>query len=471
MSSYKVPLYTRNPEEGSIEYLAPKESLASTVGFFSFTFYIRDLISGERTPKQADFYLKGMNYYRMMLDKKPFDNWKILIYTDKFSYDQLVKTQTIDLSTISNQMKRSDIKTIQEYSSTLLNNASIVFAIVTWPKHQRRKGVPQINGGVLRSLRSRAPFDFPDKFVFIRDADTFFEGRLKQLDFGGLHVTPTGNYNEVGHQRVKNKFRDNIYNWEKTFLEKIPEIQDSMRQRSLLIIGTGQAGLSNIVYKRPWHSNELTGKDAPFGIFAGLVSVTPGVPVYQDKRAWDDFVDYVNGRSIRNEEHPTSMLETKYKDARLYSSGVSTREPINAEAFEKYKKERINAFPNRGIGELRIGELEKNIYYYFSNNHKDHRIGRDEQLYLFIIMPRALDNLFILKADLDDITLPEIDFDFNAARQREYREAAAGEFRPVRVEEAAASETNFTLGTGWGGTRKQKKHRGTRKRKTRGSKK
>lgn len=469
MPSYKVSLYTRNPEEGNIEYLASRDSLEATTGFFSFSFYIRDKISGERTPKGADLYLKGMNYYRMMLDTAPFDTWKLLIYTDEFSYTQLVNLQTIDTSTIKTQSMRDELISIKQYSAPLLNNSSVIFAIVKWPQHQRRKGVPQINGGVLRSLRSRAPFDFPDKFIFIRDADTFFEGHLKQLDYAGLYRTPNDEYNEESHQKVKNKFRDNVYTWEKTFLEKIPEIRASMKKEPVLIVGTGQAGRYNSLYKRPWHSNELTGKDAPFGIFAGLVSVTPGVPVYQDMRAWDDFVDYVNGRSIRNEEHPTSMLESAYKNVRGYS-GVPRSDPINAEAFEKYKKNSINTFKNKAIGEERIRELEKNIFYYFSNNDKIHRIGRDEQLYLFVIMPRSLENLFIFKAGLDQLYPPDVDFDFNEVRQREYRAALEGDFKSA-VADKAVGNPFALLSRGEGGTRKQRKRRAGGKRKTRGSKK
>lgn len=444
--SYKVPLYSRDPEEGSIEYLAKKTVLDSTDGFFSFSFYMRDPISRETTPKQSDLYLKGMSYYQKILGKAPFTNWKLLIYTDGFTYKKLQTLQTLDISTLP-RSTRYNVQELKEYSSPLITNPNVIFAIVTWPKHQRRKSLAQINGGVLRSLRSRAPFDFPTKYVFIRDADTFFDDYLKELDYAGRYVNASGEHDPDVWQAAKNGFRDTLYTWEKGFFEKIPTIQAATTEKSVLIIGTGEAGFgaSGHVYKRPWHSNELLQKNAPFGVFAGLISVTPGVPVYQDMKAWDDFVEYINGRSRRNEEHPTSKFKEQYYRDR--GKSTSRSEPIDDENFAKYRQSRIDEYKNKAVGQQNISEIEKNIYYFFSNNADIHRIGRDEQLYLFIIMPRALNNLFIFKADLGDSTPPAVNLPFNTKYKGIYQAAVNAEFTPEKK----------------GGTRKQKRKGSTRK--------
>jgi hypothetical protein len=442
--TYKVPITTKNPEEGSIEYMAPKEALDEAEGFFSFTFYIRATWS---EGKDNYLYLKGMDYYRKILSDPPFSTWKLIIFTDVYTYREIQEIKSLNLETIKDQMERRSVELMKEYFILLTEDPKVIFAVVNWPRHQRRKEIPQINGGALRPFRSRLPFDFPTKYVFIRDADTFFEGSLKELGYGGLYRTPEGEYNKEGHNKVKREFGEFLYKWETHFYNLLPSIQERVKQKGLLIVGSGRAGFHTNKYKRDWHSNELLGKDAPFGVFAGFVNITPGVPVFQTYSAWDDFIEYVDARSVRNNNHPKSKLNLEYLARRMYRNGTPKSTPINKENLITYRKTKVDKFLNKMKGEEYVLGMEKELYYNFSNNNSINRIGRDEQLYLFTLMPRAFDNLFIFRIDLDDKDFPKVNFDYDDMMKSEYK---------------AALNTGFQKSKG--GTRKKKRtQRKTRK--------
>lgn len=444
--SYKVPLKTTDPSEGSITYMASRASLEAAEGFFSFTYYIRDSGPGKDTP----LYLKGISYYSKLLGRGPFTNWKIVLFTDIYSYKEIERIKGIDLSTIISQHDRYSVQLKQQYYNSITSNPNIVFAIVDWPKHERRRGVPQINGGALRPLRSRLPFDFPNKYVFIRDADTFFEHALQALDFGGLYRTEQGEYDKEGHNAAKEKFGNFLYEWETKFFESIPAIQERLQKKEVLIIGTGtphKSVLKTVVvtYKRVWHSNELLNKDSPLGVFAGLVGITPGIPVFQDYSAWNDFIDYVDARSVKSTT-TQSKLEKNYILNRAYKNSIPSATPIDAEKYLTYRKERVNRFTNKAQGEEQIKKLEEELFHSFSNNGDPHSIGRDEQLYLFILMPRSFDNLFMFGLEYDVEELPVLNFDDDDLLKKTYKEALNAGFKK-----------------GKGGTRKRKQQRKTRK--------
>lgn len=417
--SYTVPLYSKDPSEGSIEYKASKGVLMAATGLFSFTFYMRDNILGERTTKGTDLYLKGLHYYRQILSKEPFNTWKLLIYTDKYTYTQLHELQTLDISTLY-RSKQEELRILQRYSGYLLGDPNVIFAVVDWPRHQKRMGRPSVNGPALRPMRSRAPFDFPDKYVFIRDADTTWDGRLTRLNFGGLYRTENDRYNENAHEAAKQEFVDDLRIWEASLLTTIPTIQEYMKTKGVMIVGTGSTSLYERMYKRQWHSNELEDKDSPLGIFAGYVSVTPGVPVYRDLRAWDEFIEYMNLRSVRINTMGKSMFERSYseKDERL-----------SAENIAKLYNERLEKFKNKEHGAKVLKEMIENVYYPFSNNEKIHSIGRDEQLYLFILMPKSLDNLFIYHYKLGNSENASIDVEYDKEMKAMYIDALTKGFK------------------------------------------
>jgi hypothetical protein len=439
--SYTVPLYSKDPREGFIEYRAPREILMAVPGFFSFTFYIRDNILGEHTTKATDLYLKGLHYYRQILSKEPFSGWKLLIYTDKYTYVQLHELHTLDISTLS-RSKQDELKILQKYSKYLLEDPNVIFAVVDWPRHQRRMGRPSVNGPALRPMRSRAPFDFPDKYVFIRDADTTWDGRLTRLNFGGLYRTENDKYNEKAHEEAKREFVDDLHKWEASLFTTIPKIQKYMKTEGVLIVGTGSASLYENIYKRQWHSNELEDKDSPLGIFAGYVTVTPGVPVYRDLKAWDEFIEYMNLRSVRNNTMGKSMFERSYSE---------TKDRLSAENIAKLYNERLGKFKNKEYGAKVLKEMLENVYYPFSNNEKIHSIGRDEQLYLFILMPKSLDHLFIYHYKLGDSEDASVDVDYDKKMKATYIDALEKGFKNPKK--------------GGRQTRKQKnrKYKGTRK--------
>ena len=362
---WQVPVDSRAPEEGTITYLQEESELKKAKGFFSFSYYSHNKLLGQQgrdkgASEGASIYIWGMYLYTKLLEEPAFCGWKILIYTDQYTYEKLSAVPA----------DSRDYSQIQE----LKRNLNVIFAIINWDRHSRVE--KKINGGVLRTFRARAPFDFPDKSIFIRDADTFFEkmvGRLKQPPqyFGGINEFLA--YLKMVIKEIKE--------WEVGYLTTIQEIQTRLG-KPLLIVGTGSnlivgfkgSSTNKTLYKQKYHDNEVTGIELPFGIFAGLVSVLPGVPIYQDMNVWNECVDYLNTRSVKGN------LITK----------------------------------------------ANNTYHQFSDNDRIESIGRDEQMYLYILMRLSKDNLFIYDIDLGDLTVPtpeSIDIRFHEFNLARYKKA------------------------------------------------
>ena len=412
-----VPLYTKDPSEGIIEYPAHPDHLNSFDGFFSFTFYMRDSFAGvEKTTKQSNLYLHGLALYTTFLQAKPFTNWAILVYTDEYTVNEMETILKRDPSKV-HAMERREFIQVQKLLNALRSNVRVFFVKVTWPKHQRRLALPQVNGPILRPFRSRAPFDFPTKYVFIRDADTLFEDKLRST------FEPLPYMSQEEFLAQKDIFAGELFLWEARMLSLMPTIQEYLHGNPPLVVGTGsnERGSPSTIYKKRWHSNEVLGKNAPFGIFAGFVNVAPGVPLYRSKDAWDEFVEFVNGRSIRIMNSPSSALENNYKEAK----GIMDK-------LLPIPKANLTSYANRELSAQRKKYLEENILYRFSNNMKDQKIGRDEQLYLFLLMPKAIDNLFIFKQSLFDNSLPKLDLDYHERLMGIYTEALATNFKPTK---------------------------------------
>lgn len=240
-------------------------------------------------------------------------------------------------------------------------------------------------------------------------------------------------------------------------LELMPTIQTYLKGNPPLVVSTGNASLGlwaakNNFYKRDWHSNELTGKNSPFGIFAGFVNVAPNVPLYSTPLAWDEFVDYMNTHSRRLNEMPSSAWETNYRASKYIKDPFQVIEKKNLNAYKEERlKNKVSPYKERIL--QRIAAQEANVLFRFSDNNKSpHLIGRDEQLYLFLLMPKALDNLFIFKQDLGDESPPKLDLDYHERLIREYKAAVERNFAPVPVNAAPSK------GVGWGGRRKTRRN-------------
>jgi len=137
---WQVPIYSKAPEDGIITYLQDETTLKTAKinktengkntpipvdGYFSFSYYNHDKIKGQNWgDKGTSIYIWGLYVYMKLLEKEPFQTWKILIYTDEYTYDKLKRVA---------QQSTPDSERIQ----ALLTSTKVVFAIVTWDRHMR----------------------------------------------------------------------------------------------------------------------------------------------------------------------------------------------------------------------------------------------------------------------------------------------------------------------------------------------
>jgi hypothetical protein len=459
---FQVPLHSKKPEEGSIDYLFDRSDIDKADGLFSFTFYLENYI------EQGLLYILGIYIYSQILKlsfdsgENPFSKWKILIYTDRYSYEKL-KTIYVENNSVEKlknlpmheifYVERGKLaeKEAQKYLGLLFHNPAVLFAIVTWPSQMRQKKSGKVNGYALRPFRSRAPFDFPTKVIFIRDADTLFQRSIQILE--NKLTDPSKRKNtyyysfrlsgiasedviENSEKTVTPYFKNlimKIGQWEKDFYTEIPTIQTFLGKPPL-IVGAGTIS-SGEFYLKNWHANELLGKKAPFGIFAGFVNVVPGNPLFQTVDAWDEFLDYQTARSYpiqkasqfqltysvftpeEEEKKTKNLLENWEETSKLFGfKGNQLEQNV------KQKREEYNVMKKN---------ILENIY---SNNLRRERIGRDEQLYLFIFLPKILDSLYFYKIHLSDS--PDEDhkanYNFHERRKSMYSESLEKGFQKAK---------------------------------------
>jgi hypothetical protein len=408
-----IPVHTKE-DIGTFHYPKHLSKLSEARGFFSFSFYIRDDDSVSLTAetgfgteaKGTSLYLLGLLAYLEVCESEEFNKWMALVYTDRVSYEKITdynnkpfhiikqdileslpgKLMTSDQLRTRFQQLETNVQLIKE----IFKRPTISFVIVDLNRHERKNG--EMVGTIVRCMRHRAPFDFPNHIVLIRDLDTLFEKRLANIwSVNDSLITETNTYEKLVEENQA-RFNENLKQWEHHFLKKIPDMQALKQSESLLIVANGEP--------RQWHKNE--NRVSPFGLYAGFVNIVPPVPVFQTNELWDIYMDWlsprnkkVNTRSKLNMEYISDLVTkgklTAYpgKDPfYLTYTGKPTHDDLAA-----YKDERLGKIRNNTRRQLRknyMNAKETNTFAIFSNDADDTKIGRDEQYLIFLLVPRCL---------------------------------------------------------------------------------
>lgn len=242
----EIPLSEQGLEEtkgSSFFYARSSPQDPAIEGIFAFSFYIH--YADSATPE--NMYLRGISMYLDAIEAKDsvFSRWKIVLYTDAFTVDIL-----------------------KDLALRIATSPHVDLVIVTWPYYSQTER--QVNGDVLRCMRLRSFFDFPDRPVFLRDADTLW----------AINDYATG-------RKTLNTQPAQLLKWESTFYES------AKRYPATFVLGT------SLAYKQRWHHNKGGKRFAPLGAFAGFQSALPRVPCFQTKELWEEAVRYILSRSRR----------------------------------------------------------------------------------------------------------------------------------------------------------------------------
>ena len=256
----------------SFEYVQNTQMNPTIKGLFVFSFYFKrdtferkEWIEAELSVERNG-YLKGIFMYIDALNRPDsvFKEWKILLYTDQFSYLAL-----------------------QKYS--VFPNGSLDYCIVRWPYYTPVEG-GALNGDVMRVMRFRAFFDFLTIPVFVRDADTLF-----------AQVFPTA----YSYVRIVSDDKERLYEWEKSYYE------GALKHPNTWIFG------SSLGYTKAWHENTLRGLQSAYGAFAGLQSTMPTVPCFKNEGLWDSAMKYILESSERVYEDGTILYSNRNDPMRI----------------------------------------------------------------------------------------------------------------------------------------------------------
>ena len=437
---------------GTFKYPKPLEELAKSKGkgkgFFSFSFYLREESSAsyiaesgyqQHQIKGGNIYLFGLlSYLEICRVDGAFKEWGCLVYTDQFSIDKLTYfsrsiekiledfEQSLEgkrMSETNKIPKRTELKKLNELVQRIFEFSNVHFVTVDFPDHERKRG--EMVGTILRCMRHRAPFDFPEHMIFIRDLDTLFETSLKNIWKITVYNIPQSEENkEITDEDIdrlikerEKEFIGNLHAWESNFLHSIPAMQEEKKSESLLVL------LNYDV--RKWHANTNinSGNDykVPFGLCACFVNIIPPVKVFKTN-LWDVYMDWLAPRN-KKVGRTMSKLNIEY-----FKSGENTTIVKNLEKDPFYTvyppptNENLNSFINKKTARIQnttrksmalkyYKDKRNDTFDIFSNDADIRRLGRDEQYLIFLLAPRCLDELFFCNIRLDgymrDFSFPD----------------------------------------------------------------
>lgn len=291
-----LPISTSLKEDsmnGSFQYLKNTRKNQAVKGIFAFSFYLIPEDIHTYYDFTENIYLEGLGIYTYCIERENsvFKDWKVVIYTDISTYE-LLQTRA---------EKKPSLKSL-----FLLENPNVDYVIVDWPYYS--PDGKAVNGDVLRVMRLRAFFDFPTIPVFVRDADTIWsEGTSYRMRYIAIP-------------------KEGIYEWEENYYLNASKLPNTF------FFGT------SLHYKKPWHL------ESSLGAFAGLQSIIPTVPCFQSLDLWNQSIDTILSKSVR--------------------------------------------------------EKKENKIVYSNKNKPQIRIGKDEQILLFIFLPACFQHIFFFELDL-----------------------------------------------------------------------
>jgi hypothetical protein len=243
---------------GTIEYSRPISEIKKRQGIFSFSYYY----PYEYEPsflRIKELYIAGLYVYLKICEKL---DWNMVIYTNKFTINILNEIMK-EAETYKSEKNIKNINNIKLFNHNkaiiilkwkeIMTSSFVSFGIVKWDEYTIGEAV---DDSIMRIFRFRAFTDFPEKIVFVRDADTLFP---EDLD-------------------IEEELIDLLKDWEIALLQKQ---QESGKQ---FLIGT------QLEYNRKWHKNRYT-QMRSFGVYAGLVNSLGNIP-HMDS-IWNQAIEYI----------------------------------------------------------------------------------------------------------------------------------------------------------------------------------
>jgi hypothetical protein len=294
-AGYKKDIDPDDATKGSITYKMGPET---PKGIFVVTYYFRDTdciecqnFKGQDAPwTKTDVYKAGILQYLKVTESPAFAGWKLVIYTDALSLENpIFRGQAQKHNTVRYDTHVKQWNEIKSHPNT-------VFAVVDWPeyavgKHANNKTV---DNAILRAIRMKAFYDFPELPVFVRDADTLFENIVKRREIGA-----------------------ELALWEQTFKDELTRIVTPPSQYRMVIA-------SQPNYHRQWHVHPETGVNTT-GCYAAITSSLGGIPEWTDGSLWRKCLAYLRKYSkvVANgvERKPNNIDKPTYigKDEQLLS--------------------------------------------------------------------------------------------------------------------------------------------------------
>lgn len=232
-------------------------------------FFASGRFGPERIPLRGrTFELTGYNYASYPYGLPFSENEKEIGFV--LAQENVLKPYKIFLSSKEHPLKTVLPFQFKLFYYALFHSPRVVWAVCDWPSKEVEE--KSINGFLMRCLRYRSPFDFPDQIHFVRDADTLMESYFEDHNpYLYLHSLAYA-----------------LHIHETKSLAYLRETETRL-QKPVCIFGTSPG------YVKLWHYNNLTKRGASVGFLAGYLLFSANLPCLTEA-LWSKCMDYINER-------------------------------------------------------------------------------------------------------------------------------------------------------------------------------
>jgi hypothetical protein len=444
---------------------------------YSFSLYLDDKRYSVVEASMTD-YMYGILQYALLYAINGEARTGVIVYIDQDTYNILYSLHELSLKTQTEldvlispelpyygpkQSRIIDSSGQYLFSRTNLLNSgifpNITFALVHWDRYMLTP--TKCDPSIMRCMRFHA-LTFENATIAVRDADTFFKLHMRVKNFkDALRMWESQYFEFINSKEGKHIFLQVHIDFEHpdfamyiqpqhTNIENIvnithvdPRIQKNIGKtmRNLLI---PRHRLSNSIKKyltngsntnldRFTINNGLYSFPAPFGIYAGLTTFKKGRP----SNLWHYIQDYLSSRYRLVKSDISGHYISNHN-----SSIIGVNEAHGSHMISQYMTRRGERKTSNNI-------TEENIDNYF--NWEDHsrrdprdtrrqhkiqylerlrdryklfyEIGKDERILSFVIIPRALDDIYLVNKGVTNYFRMPISHDIrNMATKSETRQ-------------------------------------------------
>lgn len=267
-SNWNIIIYTDKSTYEKIQHEKQKEATPEERAALD-AYFASGRLRPERIPLRGrTFELTGYNYATYPATMPFSENEKEIGFV--LAQENILRPYKIFLAGKAHDIAATLAFQFKLLYYALFHSSRIIWAVCDWPSKEVEE--KSINGFLMRCLRYRSPFDFPDQIHFIRDADTLMENYFTSHD-PYLYIHSLAYALHI-HETKSLAYLRNT---------------ETRLQKPVCIFGSIPG------YLKSWHFNNIHRRQASIGFLAGYLLFSANVPCLTEA-LWSKCMGYINER-------------------------------------------------------------------------------------------------------------------------------------------------------------------------------